>query len=85
MTKLLHIDEAFDTSLVASQAGVYKLHLSFNGQLFVLEKEFNVGDPIVFDISSLNEDYIYTCIELIKPDDTRQAIEIQIRIRITLS
>ena len=81
MKKFLHVTDQFNTGLIADQNGVYELRLKFNGQIFSLQETLAIGDAISFDISVLNEDYIYTCIELVAPDSTVQALEpLQIRV-----
>lgn len=81
MKKFLHVTDQYDTGLIADQNGVYELRLKFNGQIFSLQENLVIGNPVSFDISVLNEDCVYTCIELIVPNGTTTKLEpIQIRI-----
>ncbi len=81
MTKFLHVTDQYNTGLIADQNGVYELRLKFNGQIFSLQETLQSGEAVSFDIGTLNEDYIYTCIELVAPDGVVTALEpIQIRI-----
>ena len=81
MIKFLHIDSTFNTGLTAPESGQYDLRLRFNGQIFSLSESISEGNAIEFDVSVLNEDYVYTCIELQYPDGTIEPLEpIQIRI-----
>lgn len=81
MAKFLHVQSTYDTGLIATQSGQHDLRLKFNGQIFALSESISAGNPIEFDVSVLNEDYVYTCIELIQPDGTVIPLQpIQIRI-----
>ena len=83
MHKLLHVQDTFDTGLIASQDGAHHLFLRFNGQVLVLSETIQNGNPIIFDVTALNEDYVYTCVELVKPDGSVEPLDpVQVRIRI---
>lgn len=84
MIKFTHLNNTFDTGLTAPESGQYDLRLRFNGQIFALSESITEGDPIEFDVTVLNEDYVYTCIELQYPDGTIEPLEpIQIRVSLT--
>jgi hypothetical protein len=55
------------TGEVATQAGTHKLRGKFNGNIFVIEKDFAIGQALDFDSSTLNESYCYT-VEIIEPN-----------------
>jgi hypothetical protein len=81
MNKLLHTQDTFDTGLIATQDGVHRLLLKFNGQVLVLSETIQSGNPIIFDVTVLNEDYVYTCVELARPDGSREPLDpVQVRV-----
>jgi len=83
MYKLLHVQNTFDTGLIATQDGVHRLLLRFNGQVLVLFATIQSGNPIIFDVTALNEDYVYTCVELVRPDGSVEPLEpVQIKINL---
>lgn len=81
MIRILHTDTTIGVDLVATQSGTHTLRLKFNGQYVELRQTFATGDPIVFPNDDLNEDYLYSCVDLLLPDGTAvQLDEVQIRI-----
>ncbi len=83
MTNILFNAHRYNTGLTADQDGVYELRLKFNGHVFALQETLQSGDAIGFYIGTLNEDYIYTCTELIAPDGAITVLE-PIKIRVAL-
>jgi len=81
MNKLLHFQNTFDTGLIATQDGAHRLLLKFNGQVLVVAEIIESGNPIIFDVTALNEDYVYTCVELVRPDGSVEMLDpVQLRI-----
>lgn len=79
--KVTHTNPIIPLNIVANQNGEYRLRLRFNGQIVELTETFNIGDSLQFNAQLLNEDYIYTCVELEHPDKTIEPLPpIQIRI-----
>lgn len=50
---------ALPTGLTATETGVYKLQVDYLGRLLIIEQPFNIGEPLVFDVRKLNEDFEY--------------------------
>jgi hypothetical protein len=60
--------EDIDTTLDAALDGVYKIHIPFNGQVFVQELDLTNGDDIIIPGSALNEYYNYEGVKVYDPN-----------------
>lgn len=56
-----------DFGIVAQQSGNHKLVTWFLGMEIIINKIFGATNPLVFDISSLNQDYVFDA-KLFAPD-----------------
>jgi len=61
-------DGIIDLGVVAQTSGIFKLMLNFLGGKVTIEQEFDEDEEIIFNISSLNENFEYSG-KLFEPDD----------------
>lgn len=59
-----------DFDIKAQVDGVHRLQTEFLGKMIVIEKEFSIGDNLIFPLDTFNENFQYT-VELYDPNDAR--------------
>jgi hypothetical protein len=56
----LTICDSLTISYIAPSTQTYTLQLDYNGVVVEIEAVITAGNPLVFDLSTLNENYTYT-------------------------